>query len=634
MYYKRRKQLYFFNSAIILLFLLSCFFVSFLSCYSKTQSQIKAEELVFAAWDGDLEKVELLLSDGVNINSKAGPGLTALHCTKIRGRNDITELLLKKGANPDIKMPGKEKIVDMIFNRNIDNNTPGAAVAVIKDGSIIYKNVYGMANLEHKIPITPTTVFDIGSSCKQFTGMAISMLIEQGKISLEDDIRQYIPELSEFGHTITINHLIHHTSGLRDYNGVLSLAGVLMDDVISFDQILTMTFNQKELNFVPGSEYSYCNTGYILLAELVQRVTEKSFREWTDINIFQPLGMMHTYFRDDYTEILPYKAYGYFRGRDSKFHAQPNNLAAPGAGSLFTSIDDFSKWMINYENPKVGGKSVIDRMYQQGILNNGEQISYAFGLFIDEYRDIKKIWHGGGWANLESFFIYFPEYHYSFVVLQNMFNNSYKAAYDIADIYLADKFEPINRENIQEKQVSEPVDLPIQVLDEYIGTYRLGHAKYITISREGTQLMARATAENAVPMTATSESTFWVEVYGSSIQFTRDDSGHVTNFNYNELTCPKMKETSKLALEQLSEFTGEYMSEELKTLCTVAIEGEQLAFEHHRFGTFNLIHAWKDDFRIWDSSLEFYRDMDGKVSGFFITSNRSRNQRFVKIKVN
>jgi len=635
MFYNRRTQLHLiFNSTIIFLLIFSNFFVSLISAksnYQKTQS----EELVFAAWDDDVEKIKSLLSDGVNINSKAGPGLTALHWSKIHGRNDITELLLEKGANPDIKMPEKERIVDMIFNRIIDINSPGAAVAVIKDGSIIYKNGYGMANLEHKIPMSPTTVFDIASVSKQFTGMAISMLIEQGKISLEDDIRQYIPELYDFGHTITINHLIHHTSGLRDCYSIFSLAGVRMDDVITFDDILTMAFNQKELNFIPGSEYSYSNTGYNILAELVQRVTGESFREWTNSNIFQPLGMTHTHVHDDYTEIVPNKASGYFRGSDSKFYSDPNNQTALGSSSLNTTIDDFSKWMMNFDNPIVGGKSVIDRMYQQGILNNGEQISYAFGLFIDNYRGLKEISHGGYWASFNTLIVYFPEHLFSIVVFNNFQNNSWRTVHDIADIYLADKLEPRNNENNQEKQVSEPVDVPVQMLDEYIGTYRIGPAKYVTISRDGAQLMACTTAENAVPMTATSESTFWVEAYGTSIMFNLDDPQNITNFNYRGMTCPKMKGISNLIPEQLAEFSGEYMCEELKTVCTVAIEEGQLVLKHHRHGTFSLIHAWNDDFQLWGStSVEFYRDKEGKVTGLMFSNNSIIKLRFVKIKVN
>ena len=175
-----------------------------------------------------------------------------------------------------------EERVDKLFSFLNETDSPGIAVLAVRDGKVLLRKGYGLANLEHRVPITPETVFDIASISKQFCGMAISMLIEQRKIALEDDVRKYIPELPDFGQTITIDHLVHHISGIRDWGGTLGLAGWRMDDVISFEQILTMAFNQQGLNFKPGDEYTYSNTGYNLLAELVGRVTGKTFRQWTD----------------------------------------------------------------------------------------------------------------------------------------------------------------------------------------------------------------------------------------------------------------------------------------------------------------------------------------------------------------
>ncbi|UCD24748.1 MAG: beta-lactamase family protein, partial [Gemmatimonadota bacterium] len=213
--------------------------------------------------------------------------------------------------------------VDSMFHEYDRTDSPGWAVLVVQDGEVVLSRGYGMANLEHQVPIRPNTVFDIASVSKQFAGMAISMLVERGDISLDDDVRQYIPELADFGHTITIRHLVHHLSGLRDWPGTLAVAGWRMDDVISFDQILTMAFNQDALNFEPGAEYSYSNTGYNILAEVVARVSGQTFREWTDANIFRPLGMTNTHFHDDHTEVVPNRAYGYHRASSGQFHAVP-----------------------------------------------------------------------------------------------------------------------------------------------------------------------------------------------------------------------------------------------------------------------------------------------------------------------
>ncbi|HYH55459.1 MAG TPA: serine hydrolase domain-containing protein, partial [Anseongella sp.] len=437
-----------------------------------------------------------------------------------------------------------QRKTDSLFAGLDKEGSPGAAVLVVKEGKILHRRGYGMANLEHKIPVTPETVFDIASLSKQFAGMAVSMLVEKGAVSLEDDIRKYIPELPVFRHKITIAHLLHHTSGLRDWPGTLALAGWRMDDIISFDQILEMAFHQQDLNFVPGSEQLYSNTGYNLLAELVQRVSGQTFREWTDTHIFSPLGMTGTHFQDNHAEVVPAKAYGYARGRNGKYEAVPNGLTALGSSSLFTSIDDLAKWVRNFEDPKVGGKAVIERMQQQGVLNNGKQISYAFGLDIGEYRGLKTLGHSGGWAAFSTYLLHFPAQRFSVVVLMNHSPaNPGQAAYHIADIYLAGELQTQRQAAVKEED-QPSVDLPVSLLDEYTGTYRLGPARYVTVTREGGQLMARATAEQTVPMTARSDSAFWVKAYGSSIVFRRDNSGRVKAFGYRGTTCPKVETVS------------------------------------------------------------------------------------------
>lgn len=184
--------------------------------------------------------------------------------------------------------------VDKLFTEWNKPDSPGAALAVIKDGSVIYKNGYGSANLEYNIPITPSTIFHVASVSKQFTAFAVVMLADQGKLSLDDDIRKHLPEIPDFGKTVTIQHLVHHISGMRDQWELLAMAGWRLDDVITKEHILTMVRHQRELNFNPGDEHMYCNTGYTLLAEIVERVTGQSFSEWTKANLFKPLGMVNT----------------------------------------------------------------------------------------------------------------------------------------------------------------------------------------------------------------------------------------------------------------------------------------------------------------------------------------------------
>ncbi|MFC1717655.1 serine hydrolase domain-containing protein [Candidatus Poribacteria bacterium] len=276
--------------------------------------------------------------------------------------------------------------VDELFAEWDKPNSPGAALAIVKDGSVAYKRGYGSANLEYDIAIDPTSVFSAASVSKQFTAFAITMLAHEGKLSLDDDIRKHLPEVPDFGETITVRHLIHHTSGLRNHSNLFQLAGWGVGyPVRTNDDVMEMVKHQKELNFSPGDEYLYCNTGYTLLAEIVERITELSFREYTEMNIFEPLGMAKTHFHDDRWMIVKNRAYSY-DSTDGGFRKKFKTSMIVGNSSLFTTVDDLAKWVLNFDSGKVGSPAVIEQMHQQGYLNNGEMIDYAFGLHIGEYN--------------------------------------------------------------------------------------------------------------------------------------------------------------------------------------------------------------------------------------------------------
>ena len=543
-------------------------------------------------------------------------------------------LLFAACSEPSVQKAQDPRVdsVDKLFSKLDSTESPGIAILVVRDGELQMRRCYGMANLEHKVPITPDTVFDIASVSKQFCGLAVSMLIEKGEISLQDDIRTYIPELPDFGHTITIDHLVHHTSGIRDWPSTLALAGWQMDDVISFEQILTMAFNQQDLNFTPGNEYSYSNTGYNLLAEMVKRVTGKTFRQWTDENIFQPLGMKDTHFHDDHTEVVPNKAYGYVRSSDGTFRAVLNGLTALGSSSLYTTINDLAKWVMNLDDPKIGGKAVLERMVTTSVLNSGKKNTYAFGLGVGEYRGLRTLSHGGSWASFRTYLVHFPDQRFSVVTLLNYSpSNSSRAAYEVVDIYLADELKPRSEKAEPEKR--EPVQVPLPVLDEYVGMYRLGPAWYVSITRDEDQLFSHATVEKKVPMTAQSHTRFWVEDYRAAIVFQRNNEGQIDRFLYRGMTCPKIEAVPPPSLEQLKALAAEYVSEELKTFYTIALEGGKLVAKHRSHGTVNLTYAYKDDFRGgagFMRSVEFYHNQAGEVAGFRVTQNRNRNQRFIK----
>jgi len=392
--------------------------------------------------------------------------------------------------------------VDQLFAEWNQSDSPGAALAVIKDGAVIYRRGYGSANLEHDIPITPTTVFDIASVSKQFAGMAIAMMMEQGKISLDDDIHKHLPEVPDFGKTITIRHLVHHISGIRDWVQSLAIAGWRMDDVITFQHIMKMVRHQKELNHDPGDEYIYSNTNYNLLAEIVMRLSGQTFREYTDANIFKPLGMTNTHFHDDHEMIVKNKACSYYKG--DEFKISVNNLMALGSSSLNSTVEDLAKWIINFDENRVGGAAVIEQMHQQGVLNNGEKISYAFGLNVSEYRGLRNANHSGSWAGFRSHLIHFPEQRFGVVILSNLAGIGIGGlARQVVDIYLADQLAPEAPKAASEdvKTEKEQPALPEIDLKEFVGEYycdELGTTYAIVVQND--RLVAKHRRHDDIPL--------------------------------------------------------------------------------------------------------------------------------------
>ena len=443
-----------------------------------------------------------------------------------------------------------EARVDQLFAEWNRPDSPGAAFAVTRDGKVIYQQGYGMANLEYDIPITTTTIFDIASVSKQFAAFAIVTLSDEGEFSLDDDIGTYLPDLPDFGHTITIRHLLHHTSGLRDWVQSLVIAGVGMEDVISFRHILKMARHQKALNFEPGSEFLYSNTGYNLLAEIVEKVTGNSFREWTDTNIFKPLDMTDSHFHDDHQMILKNQAYSYQAAENGEFKHAVNNTTALGSSSLYSTVEDLAKWILNFDNTHIGEQTVIEQMHQRGVLNNGEQIDYAFGLNIGEYRGLKTIGHSGSWRGFRSHLMRFPDQKFGVVILCNLDTfNPLRLAEKVADIYLADVLAPV--------EASEP--------------------NKAAESNEGVK-------------------------------------------------------SEPLTPEQLTEFEGDYYTEELDTTYTIGVRGDQLVAQHIRHDDILLTYA--DDHFLGDAwffpEVRFTRDETGRVIGFRLTGNRVRNLHFKK----
>jgi CubicO group peptidase (beta-lactamase class C family) len=314
--------------------------------------------------------------------------------------------------------------VDQVFSEWDKPDSPGCAVGVFRNGKVAYERGYGMASLEHSVPITADTVFYIASVSKEFTAAAVVLLAEEGKISLDDDIRKYVPEIPAYERPITLRHLIHHTSGLKDYLVLWHESGRSHMDSIPEGEAIALIARQDGLEFTPGSQFKYSNTGYFLLSVIVKRASGMPLSAYAEKNIFKPLGMTNTHFRDDRTRIVPHRASAYFRPEGSAEKGLSVYLSSfdlVGDGGLLTTVRDFYLWDQNFQHNILGkrGKAFIDQLLTTEPLSDGTPNNYAFGLMLRDYKGAKTVGHGGAFLAFRADYVHVPVLNVSVVALCN-----------------------------------------------------------------------------------------------------------------------------------------------------------------------------------------------------------------------
>jgi hypothetical protein len=403
--------------------------------------------------------------------------------------------------------------------------------------------------------------------------------------------------------------------------------------VITFDQILDMARRQEELNYEPGAEYSYTNTGYNLLAAIVERVTGEPFAGWMQAEVFEPLGMTATHFHSDHDRIVVDRAYSYAPDPDGGYRNVANNLTALGSSSLYTTVEDLARWALNYEQARVGGRAAVALTHERGVLNGGDTIGYAFGQGIGEYRSLRTVTHGGSWAGFRTYLLRLPEQRTAVIVLSNVagFPTTFMAR-SVADVYLADQMSGSPTQFGRSPVEREQVAVDPRVLEDYVGTYRLGPGWLLTITREADRLLAQATAEDQFRMMAMSDSTFWVNSYGAAVVFRRDPQGQVSHVAYRGMEAPRVEPFDPTP-QQLGEYAGVYVSEELETRYTLVVRDGQLVATHWRNDDVHLYPTQADEFRgtvWWLRLMTFERDSEGRVARLRVSNGRVRNLRFDK----
>jgi CubicO group peptidase (beta-lactamase class C family) len=527
--------------------------------------------------------------------------------------------------------------IDALFASWDKPESPGAAVAVVRNGEIVYARGYGQANLEYGVPITPASVFHIASISKHFTTFAINLLAQDGKLSLDDDIRMHLPEAPDLGRAVTIRQMIHHTSGLRDQWELLAMAGWRLDDVITREHILKKFVNQRELNFEPGAEYLYSNMGYTLLAEIVARVSGQSFRQFTHERIFAPLGMTRTHFHDDHQEIVPNRAYSYAPRAGGGFRNAPLNYANVGATSLFTTVEDLAKWDRNFYTAQVGGAAVLEQMLERGVLNDGSTIPYAHALVWGEYRGLPTVGHGGADAGYRTAFLRFPEQQLSVVVFSNLssFNPS-RLAQQVAEVYLESEMQPVV-ELRRAEPPSRRVRMATAELERLVGVYAnpLNDQLRRLELRDGRLVLALGTGYELAPV---ARNRFVGVGTPISLELEAEPARGGPVIRLRELSDagePAVFERVVAPSEaELAAYAGSYYSRELGTTYTLVLRDGQLFAEHRRHEDSRLTPTLRDRFageNWWFRRVEFSRDEAGRVDGFLLTGGRVRNLRFDRV---
>jgi CubicO group peptidase (beta-lactamase class C family) len=519
--------------------------------------------------------------------------------------------------------------IDSIF-RSYTAVTPGCAVAVLKDGEIVFKKGYGQANMEYSIPIIPTTIFHIASESKQYVAFCMLLLEKERKLSIDDDIRKYLDFVPDFGHKITIRHLIHHTSGLRDQWQLLANSGWQLDDVITQQHVVKLVSKQKALNFIPGEEFMYCNTGYTLMAEIVKKVSGLTLREYCDKNIFQPLGMKDTHFHDNYQEIVPGRAYSYNRLPGKGFQHAVLSYSIVGATSLLTTVLDEAKWLNNYETGTVGGKDLIEKMYQTGVLNDGRKLTYAFAIDIGKYKGWQQIGHGGGDAGFRTYACRFPQKGLGIVVFSNSGDvNPGGLVNQIADLLIRDTMqESSSKENtlitdsiflkrLQGKYFSERGNLP-EIL------WKDGKLNGInTFSRAPYEIKVTAAGNNRYSLS--SGGVLILDEKNKS----SDSVMEMKIENLNNTIVYKRQPS--LPQKITAEFAGKYYGDETEAFYYVTEKDGQLTLTHRKYVDAPLKYVAPDQFTSphwWMNHIRFIRDKKGKIIAFEVNSGRIQHLRY------
>jgi len=515
--------------------------------------------------------------------------------------------------------------IDQIFAEWRNHpDAPGGVFGIIEKGQVVMTRAYGKASLEFDVPNTRETAMNIASVSKQFTAYAMVLLEQEGKLSIDDDVRKHLPELPDFGTPITIRHLLTHTSGLRNFQNLLAIAGWRDGDYMTNDDLLRYMAMQRELNFPVGSEYLYCNSGFNLCTEIVERVTGQSFEDWTREHIFRPLGMTRTEFRSDMQQVLKSTATSYEGSPEDNFTQPLKYWTYTGNGNIYTTVDDLARWIGNFDKGTLGGKAALDRLSERGVLTGGDTLTYALGIINTTYRGLRLLQHGGSVGGYRAQLLYFPDQQTGIVVLSNFSEgNPGPKAYALADLHLASRFPESKPASATVNRTSTLDPTQLQ------GRYALlsgSRAALASISTDNNQLYfeSELLPGKRVPLSPQNNRYHNEE---HRVTLNPQGSGFSINIQDQRYQVRPVQE-SMLTSAALEKFAGTYYSPELDTYYHIRHQEGQLQVSHNRHGSFRLLPLSSESAV---AEAGFFREVSierfpsGDIKGIRVSNGRVRH---------
>ena len=505
--------------------------------------------------------------------------------------------------------------IDSVFAR-YGASSPGCAVNVLRADRSIYAKGYGLASLELRVPIGPNTIFDLGSTSKQFTAMSILLLAHDGKLSLDDDIRKYIPELPNLGARVTLRHLLTHTSGWRDYVDLMVLQGWDERDHTTDRDALDVLRRQRALNFAPGTDWRYSNTGFFLMSLVVKRASGQSLADFARTRIFEPLGMRETHYLTDSREVIPGKATAYDPERDGRYVIDMSNWEQIGDGGVQSSVEELAQWDANFVSGSVGGRAILDQLQQPGTLANGTLLQYALGLSVDRYRDRQRVSHGGAWGGFRAMTMRFPTERLSVILACNRGDaNTTQLATNVADVFLTGA-----RASPTLAAAPRSLAAPGEAA-RFAGLYMGEDGRLAMFSARGDTLFA-GTGPRAQVLESLGPGHFRNPANGNEQHFRMEQGSRLLTLVPANGALPaslRGVEAADTTGAKLSDYVGRYSGPELAGVWELIVRDQRLMLHRDRGDDEPLRPVFRDGFA-GPALIELERDARGRVTSLLIFS--------------